>query len=246
MILENLQKHALSKAQDRTVAEVRIGLCYTAVQLNSGEVGVALTFRNTIGAGCDGPRETQAGTAVEKILESMTSGDLYSRTVGIATANALINRDAGGFSDGDVLDMMGLRKDDSVAMVGYFGPVVPELRERVGEVRIFEKKEMGMPDVYPEAEAFDYLRNCSAALITSTSIINNTIDSLLEAAGNCRMVALAGASTPLAPEVFAGYRVSVLSGVLITDAAGILRVVSEGGGMRRFREHVKKVNAVCA
>ena len=51
-----------------------------------------------------------------------------------------------------------------------------------------------------------------------------------------------GASTPLMPEVFAGTNVTLLSGVVVSDPGAVLRVVSEGGGMRLFGPHIRKVS----
>jgi len=79
-------------------------------------------------------------------------------------------------------------------------------------------------------------------VITSTSIVNQTIDRLLEAACNCREVVLLGASTPLVPPAFAGTPVTLLSGVVVLDPGEILRRVSEAGGTRSFKGHVQKLN----
>jgi uncharacterized protein (DUF4213/DUF364 family) len=55
-------------------------------------------------------------------------------------------------------------------------------------------------------------------------------------------VALLGPSTPLLPEAFTGTPVSWLSGIWITRAMEVLRVVSEGGGTREFSPFSRKVN----
>jgi len=96
--------------------------------------------------------------------------------------------------------------------------------------------------VYPEEAASRLLPTCTVALVTSTSIINNTIDGLLKKAAGCRIKALLGASTPLAPEVFKPQGVNLLSGVVVTDSKGIFQVVGEAGGMRFFKNLIKKVN----
>jgi uncharacterized protein (DUF4213/DUF364 family) len=54
-------------------------------------------------------------------------------------------------------------------------------------------------------------------------------------------VALLGASTPLVPDAFDGAAVTMLSGVVVTAPDEVLRIVSEGGGMRQFGPHVRKV-----
>jgi uncharacterized protein (DUF4213/DUF364 family) len=96
--------------------------------------------------------------------------------------------------------------------------------------------------VQPTERALDLLPTCSVALITSTALLTDTMDTLLDAAVGCREVALLGPSTPLLPEVFVGTPVTWLSGIRITSSADVLRVVSEGGGTRTFSPYVRKVN----
>ena len=95
--------------------------------------------------------------------------------------------------------------------------------------------------IFPGEAAAEWLQRSDVALITSTALINGTLEGLLAAAGACREVVLLGPSTPLLPQVFAGTPVTHLSGVQVTDPDGLLRVVSEGGGMRSFRGLVQKV-----
>lgn len=67
------------------------------------------------------------------------------------------------------------------------------------------------------------------------------MDRLLEAASDCREVVILGASTPLLAEVFLPRRVILLSGVIVLEPQEIVRIVSEGGGMRYFGPHVSQV-----
>ena len=94
----------------------------------------------------------------------------------------------------------------------------------------------------PAERARDLLPTCSVAIITSTTLITEGLDALLEAAAGCREVALLGPSTPLLPEVFADTPVTWLSGIRIENPEKVLRVVSEGGGTRDFSPYVQKVN----
>ena len=89
------------------------------------------------------------------------------------------------------------------------------------------------------------LHRCSVALITATTLINGIIDELLAAAANCREVVPLGPSTPLVPEVFATVPrlVTLLAGVVVTNAEELLRTVARDGGTRDFKTSVAKVNA---
>lgn len=244
-ILERLKAHASKKAEHTRVIDVRIGLCYTAVLLDNGSGGVAYTFRDEIPQGCLFREKPLAGEKASRVIEGITSSDLLERTVGIAAANALLNSESGDLIGGDTLEVLSPEEDDIVGMVGYFGPFVPILTQRVKELRIFEKVPEKAEGLYPEKKAFELLPSCSIAIITSTSIINQTFESLAEAARNCRKVALVGSSTPLSKEAFEPYGVDLLSGIVVTRPKEILGVVSECGGTRHFKGYVKKVNAVC-
>jgi uncharacterized protein (DUF4213/DUF364 family) len=230
--------------RDERVLDVRIGLGYTAVQLADGSTGVALTFHRDSGGGCTvfkGLRPL-AGNAASELLDLLPSADPIEAAVGLACANALANRPGGEYLDGDVLGHLDLSPRDHVGMVGHFGPLVGPVRKKVRSLTVFEQIEEPVGALRPAKEAAKVLPECQVALITATSIINHSMDDLLQASGNCRVVAVLGASTPLLPGVFAGTPVSLLSGVVVTDPQAVLRIVSEGGGMRFFKPHIRKVN----
>ena len=54
-------------------------------------------------------------------------------------------------------------------------------------------------------------------IITSTSLINLTLEKLLDASRNCRITALVGSTTPLAVNEFRELGVDLLSGVIVKD-----------------------------
>jgi uncharacterized protein (DUF4213/DUF364 family) len=176
---------------------------------------------------------------------------MLERTVGLAAANALFNV-AEAVSDqpgrdsveGDLLDVLALTKDDRVGMVGFFAPLAPKIRQRAGELLIFEERLQRAEDLIPANRAQELLPECSVVIITATSIINNTFESLAAAASSCRVKAVLGPSTPFAPDIFQDYGVTHLSGIIAVDQQEILRVVTEGGGARDFMKWSKKINCI--
>jgi len=242
MIADDICRHIRTHYPEQRIADVRIGLGYTAVLLEDGNAGVAYTFKENLSEGCSifiGMRPL-VGKSTHDLLGYMGSARLIESSVGVAVANALVNRDVG--NAGDILSVLELRKEDRVGMVGFFGPLIPALKKTVKELFIFEKVVQRAPGLFPSELAQKELPNCDVALITSTSLINGTIDSLLAAAAQCREVVLLGASTLLLPSIFSSHHVTLLSGVVITDPAGIVRIVSEGGGMRFFKGYITKAN----
>ena len=253
MLLEALKIAALEKAGDSNVRDVRIGLGYTAVMLDTGSVGLAYTFRDTAAAGCTVFQGTRplAGSPVRNVLEYLSSDASLERTLGMATANALFNTACAArsmpewqSSEGDLLDVLALTKDDRVGMVGYFGPLVPVIKQRAGELLVFEEDLTRADGLYSGSRVAELLPTCSVVIITATSIINKSFEHVAAAAGDSRIKAVLGPSTPLAPEIFRKHGVTHLSGCIAVDPEKILRVVSEAGGTRVFMKWSKKINLV--
>lgn len=233
----------LDGARNTRVSDVRIGLGYTAVRLADGRTGVAYTFRDQARGGCSvfhGLRPLSGSPATD-LLTLLESQDAIEAGLGLACANALANRDDAEYLEGDVLDHLGLVTEDSVGMVGHFGPLVEAIRERARSLVVFERVDEPSGFLRPQHEATARLPECSIALITATSVINHSVDDLLDAARGCREVVLLGASTPMLPEAFDTARVTMLSGVVVKEPHEVMCVVSEGGGMRQFSPYVRKV-----
>jgi len=226
------------------VQELRIGLSYTGVRLDDGSAGLAYTFKDNLPTGCTilGGDRPVAGRPAHELLRFVGSTMWIEASVGLATVNALINRETGSEQEGDVLDILDLRKEDRVGMVGFFGPLIASIRKKVRDLTIFERADRSIKGLLPAEKALQELPQCDVALITSTSLINGTMDSLIEASRRCREIVLLGASTPLFPEVFQPLGVTMLSGVIIADPPSIFRVISEGGGMKFFGGYLQKVN----
>jgi uncharacterized protein (DUF4213/DUF364 family) len=241
---QKIKEHLTERGRLVDVAEVRIGLGYTAVMLEGGQTGLAFTFKESQVRGCSMFSSLQAlsGRPASELLAFLNSPNRIEAAVALATSNALSNVLSGGMLHGDALDHLYVGPEDTVGMVGYFGPVLPRLEERTRRILIFEQIRDKADGLLSEEEAYRLLPQCQVAMITSTAILNHTIDRLLESAASCRDVVLLGASTPLVREAFAETAVTFLSGVVVTAPEEILRIVSEGGGMRRFKNKVQKVN----
>ena len=242
MIVEDLLQHLSGRAEGRTVSDVRIGLGYTAVRLDDGACGLAYTFRGEAGHGCSVLREAGglAGRPALEVAQWATALDALTAAVGVAALNACV-KPPSEVVEADVVSSLGLRDQDIVGMVGYFGPLVEPIRQRTQTLHIFERQVEGREGVMPDWAATVLLPRCDVVVLSATSIINRTLDGLLTYCGRAREVVVLGPTTPMTPEIFAPRGVTLLSGVRVVDADRLLRVVSEGGGTRRFGSAVRKL-----
>ena len=130
---------------------------------------------------------------------------------------------------------MELRPGERVAMVGLFRPIVPRIEATGVRLSVIERDT-------PEEQRRQALGACDVAIVTATTLLNGTLEEVLNELGKPRHVALIGPSTPLCEEIFRGTPVTHLGGSAIVDAAGLLRVVSEGGGTPDMRPCLRYVN----
>jgi uncharacterized protein (DUF4213/DUF364 family) len=179
------------------------------------------------------------GREAAKDLLAMLGDEASSlaRAVGLATANALLAamphpptvRE-------EVISTLNITPDDRVAMVGYFGPVIAQLRKIGCRLDILELKSHH-GDTLPPEKAGEALAGCTVAIITGTSLINGTFEELIAGLGEPRAAVLLGPSSPLCGDIFQGMKVSHIAGSRVRDTDSVLRVVSEGGGtmlMKRY------------
>ena len=210
------------------------------MRLDNGNIGVAWTAQ-TKSESCthESKAGTLAGSPARALLEMLASqNDSLSRSLGLATANAL----AAGLprpetTAVDVLDLVDIQASDHVVMVGFFGPLVPRLRQIGCRLDILEL-ESDRPDTVSPEEGRPYLGVCSVAIITATSIVTGTMDELLRGLGNPRAVIILGPSSIMCPEVFTGTQVTHIAGARIRHAAGVEKSVSEGGGTMILKQHM--------
>jgi len=246
LVAEMMKSSTMEVAQKRTVQRVVAGGRFCAVMLDDGGVGVANICPDVCGE--PSPQVVgslpQPGTSAADLLRTL--GSSTHSAVGLATANALANRSCcweERSTRGDLLDVLELRPDDQVGMVGCFAPLLEPVRRQVQQLSVFERGPRLTPELLPEKQALEMLPRCSVALITSTTIVNGTIDNLLQAATGCREVALLGPSTPFVPEIFTeDCCVTLMAGVVVLDTKRLLQIVEEGGGTRDFGASVAKVS----
>ncbi|GAK55365.1 hypothetical protein U27_02198 [Candidatus Vecturithrix granuli] len=231
----------------KRVTDIRIGLGYTAVKLNSGECGVACTLRHRLEddtcsllphAG------TMAGLEVVEAIPLLRSQNMLEAAVGLATINAIAAPalpQSASTADAPLSKFLGITSKDRVGMVGYIGPIVKELQQCAHEVIVFDEAKTMMKGITPTEQEAQIFPHCDVVILSATSLLNKTFDSLLEMALNTREICVMGPSTPLLPEVFRERRITLLAGRRILDADKILQIVSEAGGTKRFEQVTQKV-----
>ena len=230
-------------AEGVTVHQVTIGLGYTVVTTSRGDIGIAATGVAMQGC-CAGNLDVvdyEERPAVD-LLQQILNNDPVARTMALALINALNYQQAGNLPEDDgnqvLFDRFGILSGSRVAMVGYFPPLVRFLESRNVPLEVVDDAK-GIGD-----KATFYRRLDSWAdvlLITATSIINNSTETILSYAGPDVKTVLLGPSTPMLPEAFSHLPVHMLAGTVITHPQKALKIIRHGGGARTLKPVSRKV-----
>ena len=230
---------AKESCADTFIADVRLGLGYSAVCLNDGRLGICWSPKAT-GQTCTVFED--AGTLTGKAsFEALSwlgdTGNPWRRVIGLATLNAAIQKNSSPSpKTGDIVSTLQLTSRDRLAMIGCFHPLLPAIRSTGCHLDIIEL-EASEPGSLSPREGRKALHTCTVAIVTATSLVTRTLDGILEdlAVAQPRSVVLLGPSTPLCPEAFVDTPVTHLAGSLIRDGSRALHIISEGGGTPQLK-----------
>lgn len=235
------------QAEQTTIATLTIGLGYTAVETMSGDVGLSYTMSGRAARCTRVPdyRDYEGGPAGE-LLDLLRSDHSLERSVGLATVNALNRRAALALpvdEKDDFVRAFGIGKGTRVAMVGFFAPVVAQLEALGVDLHILDR-DRGMGD---ERQFLATLGSWPGLLIiTATTILNDSFESLVRAVEGAGRVFVLGPSTPLVPAAYRGLPVDRLGGMVPIDGPRVIAAVRQGGGTPQLSPFCRKVTCLLA
>jgi uncharacterized protein (DUF4213/DUF364 family) len=246
-LLERIYQQALPSLEGKRVTEVRIGLGLLAVELDDGSLAVSYVLRDELPPGCavipaDTPLSGIAASEMAAWAFNEPPNPLFT-SLGVAVLNSVVDPAAIERRSRDMLAEL-IFQDDQIAMVGYIEPMAHFLKSRTAkELIIFDRSREQLGDVYPESRQRELLPRCDVLLVTGTTLLNRSLDAILQYATNAREVILVGTSTPLYPAAFRDTKVTQLAGALWRQEhrEAIFSAISEGRGMRALSTYGKKV-----
>ncbi len=235
------------KARKVEVDILSIGLGYTAVTTSDGGIGLAYTyFQDKTSCVLLNRAVDYENRPCSELLECINGENTIERSMALALVNAL-NYDRALKLPEDsknqiLFKKFNIGKGRRVAMVGYFGPLVDVLKQRQANLEILdESRKLGQ-----EKEFYQKLRNWADVLfLTSTSILNNTAETILGQAHADIKTAMLGPSTPMIGEAFSHLPVHMLAGTVPLDKEMILKAIRHGMGTPVLHKFSRKSYLHC-
>jgi uncharacterized protein (DUF4213/DUF364 family) len=215
---------------DALVRSVMVGAHWTVVC--SRYCGLAATLMDNHPHGHTQVRDVgrlHQKTARE-LAEYARSEHLLEASIGIATINSLLEvneQQAVEINAADILVECGCGRN--VALVGHF-PFISKVRQSVGQLWVIEQNPT--EDEYPAEAAAELIPQAEVVAITSSTLINHTLEGLLSFCHPDATVLMLGPSTPLSPVLF-DHGATIISGTRVIDEAAVLRTVGQGATFKQ-------------
>jgi uncharacterized protein (DUF4213/DUF364 family) len=211
--------------KDAPVRKVLVGAHWTVVC--SRHCGMAATLMSSLPHGHGVVRDVgrlHTKTACE-LAEYSLSDNVLEASIGVAAINSLLDVDDSQATEINAVDVLAEHgRGKNVALIGHF-PFIPKLKPMVGQLWVIEQRPS--EGEYPAEAATELLPQADVVAITSTTLINHTLEGLLELCQSDAMVMMLGPSTPLTRILF-DHGVSILSGSMVIDESAVLRTVGQG------------------
>jgi uncharacterized protein (DUF4213/DUF364 family) len=219
---------------DVPVRSVMVGAHWTVVC--SLHCGMAATLMENHHHGSSQVREVghlHTKTARE-LAEYACSDNLLEASIGVAAINSLLEVDESRSVEINAVDVLIEHgRGKNVALVGHF-PFIPKLRPVVGQLWVIDQHPV--EGDYPAEAAANLIPQADVVAITSSALINHTLDGLLALCHPEALVMALGPSTPLSSVLF-NHGVTMLSGTRVVDEVSVLRTIGQGASF----QHVEGV-----
>jgi uncharacterized protein len=262
MILERtidlIKSRYLNKLEDLTISDVVMGVYLTAVRLSDGSCGVASTDIDSHPPCCKQDRDYGDFTPT-KITGQRVSDLLDSKkplkaldTLKVAVLNAIALKMVAGsgyriIEDTDPIDLIDLDAQKTITLVGGFHSYIQRISQTKNKLYVLELDEGALREeqkkyYVPANEYVSILPVSDIIIITGLTLVNNTIDGLIESISPRSQVIVAGPSSSLLPDILFENKVNIIGATRIIDPVKAMAVAGQAGsGYHLFRYCAQKI-----
>jgi uncharacterized protein len=175
------------------------------------------------------------GSRPEQHAEAFGGSDPIENMLGLASINAICQHVmrtthcTPGMAT-DSLGLMRIGEGDRVGMVGLFPPLLKYMRNSGAELIIVEKNAL-LLERYPKLHVTldaSALQSCNKVLCTSTTLLNDTLDEVLQQCAAAEHISVLGPTAGYFPDPLFARGVHVLGGRLVNDGMLLLQLIAEG------------------
>jgi uncharacterized protein (DUF4213/DUF364 family) len=250
-----LKERLGERMDDVRVDRAVVGVFFTGVKLSTGHGGICATPIKSIPEAVCCPSSAKAlphsGRLRERRIEAYLADALGDRpmrkALGIAAVSALSalcddvcpGPDHPVVRGVDAVDLLTIQESGNVVVVGALTPYLRALKQAGQPFRVLEMdprtlKPDELPFYTPVEETDMVVPWADTLVITGTTLINGTLDHLLELARPEATVVVLGPSVSILPDALFSRGVEIVGGNQVTDPDRLLDILAEGGSGYHF------------
>ncbi len=173
-----------------------------------------------------------SGRPLKELASLLIEGSLLEASIGLAALNASLRVEERWLIEANASEVLLQRaKGKPTVLIGHF-PFVEELKQVARPLWVLELNPQ-QGDL-PAERAGEVLPQAEVIAITSTVLINRTLEGLLRLCPPRSFKALIGPSTPLSPLLFdLGF--DILAGAMVEDPERVRQAVIQGATFRQLK-----------
>ncbi len=184
------------------------------------------------------------GSEPLSIIKFFNSKDLFERSLSLGVINAVsqfIFKKTNFLFDftSDSLGLLDIKSSDIIGMVGFFPPLV-KLIEKIGsKLIVIEKKE----ELVQKSKDWlvtlnpSKLKDCNKILITGTTVLNDTLDEVLDYCTSAEKKSVIGPTTSFLPDPLFRRGIDVIGGTYVSKSYLLAQAIHQS---IRWSDSVKK------
>jgi uncharacterized protein len=255
MLLKTRYKNLI---ENLTITDVRMGAHLTAVKLSDNSFGVASTLTENnfhcVKKNRDFDEFTPTkikGQKVTELFETSKKSNIID-TLRIAVLNAIsseiiTNSKYKILENADPIDLIDFSLNRTITVIGAFHSYIQKIAETTNKLYVLELNENSLKgdqkQFYVPANEYNRVIPVSdVVIITGLTLVNGTIDGLLQAISPHTQVIVTGPSSSIIPDVLFQNKVSIIGATRITNPDLLFSVVCEGGtGFHLFKYCAQKI-----
>jgi len=243
-----------------SVSDVRIGVFMTAVKLSDNSYGIASTVvpkhsevhckkeNRDFGEFTPGK---MTDISVLELLETSKKNELIT-TLQIAVLNAISSRflETNHYKilrNTDPIDLIDYKTPKTITMVGAFHSYIKKISKSQHQLFVLEFNEDMFSEedkkyYVPANEYASVLPLSDIVLITGLTLVNNTLDDLLQWIKPHAQIIVTGPSSSFIPDILFEKGINCIGAVKITNPELMLKIISQAGaGYHTFEYCAEKI-----
>jgi len=241
------------------ISDVRIGVHLTSIRLSDGSCGISSTYidrqksKFQIGR-YHGPYSPGKilGRSFQDLFEQEYDSEIVPilRTAALNALSPALVTASGMYKEihnRDPIDLAEINKNTTITLVGAFTNYIKTLEGIAKKLYVLEMNENNLKEdqkqhFVPADEFARVIPQSDVIIITGFTLLNNTLEQLLEAIPEGRQVVLVGPSGNIYPELLFQKGITIIGGTRVIDPELVFDLVGQASsGFHLFERGLRKI-----